>query len=185
MSNNHPPKKKSTTKKTEPALKTDSTQKPEKTSATSEASDLITSSDIKTIKAIADLMAPTIKFHEASRGASQDDIRIYWDVRIVRGESEHFTQTTGSSSFPGALSQNMKANAPAMIQQEVVDKIASPLVAKMQEECQRQNAARMLARQESNSSQVTSGAVSGSDAMAIAENADDSYIPGDDEGDKD
>jgi len=79
----------------------------------------------------------------------------------------------------------MKANAPAMIQQEVVDKIASPLVAKMQEECQRQNAARMLARQESNSSQVTSGAVSGSDAMAIAENADDSYIPGDDEGDKD
>lgn len=185
MSNNHPPKKKSTTKKTEPALKTDSTQKPEKKSATSDTADSITSADIKTIKAIAGLLAPTIKFHEASEDASQDDLRMYWDVRIVRGSAEHFAQTTGSSTFPGALSKKLKANAPAMIQQEVVDKIANPLVAKMQEEGERQNAARMLAMQESNSSQVTAGAVSGSDAMAIAENADDSYIPGDDEGDKD
>jgi hypothetical protein len=40
--------------------------------------------------------------------------------------------SSGSSSLPGALSEKLRPNAASAIQQEVVDKIAIPLVGKMQ-----------------------------------------------------
>jgi len=111
-----------------------------------------------------------------------DDIRVFWDVRIVRGRDEHFAATTGSSSLPGALSSKLKANAPAMIQQEIVDKVAAPLVAAMQNEAERQNKERMLLLEQSEDKTPTAGASGGTDAMDIA--SDNAYIPEDDEGDE-
>jgi len=87
--------------------------------------------------------APVEAFHKAAAAASVDDVRIYWDVRIVRGKDRHFASSEGVSTLPGALSSKMKANGPAMIQQEVVDKIALPLMAAFQAEGERQNAGRM------------------------------------------
>ena len=81
---------------------------------------------------------PLIKFHEATDAFDGDDLRMIWDVRIMRGEDERFVHVQGTSSMPRALAPNMVALAPSMIQQEVNDKILAPLVAAMQTEAEKQ-----------------------------------------------
>jgi hypothetical protein len=78
------------------------------------------------------LLEPVIEFHKPVESATEDDLRIYWDVRVVRGKGETFTHSQGSSSLPRALASNMKALAPALIQQEILEKISMPLTAKLQ-----------------------------------------------------
>lgn len=78
-------------------------------------------------------------FTKSLEGAKQDDLRIYWDVRVIRGADTPFCSLQGSSSLPGALSSKMKAHAPSMAQQEVMDKIAQPLTAVLMEESEVQN----------------------------------------------
>jgi hypothetical protein len=66
-------------------------------------------------------------FTAALKTAKEDDLRLYWDVRLIKGESTPYSSVQGSSSIPGALTDKMLAHAPVMIQQEVMDKIAQPL----------------------------------------------------------
>lgn len=82
---------------------------------------------------------PLTRFHESVAAANGTDIRMYWDVRLVRGEDEAFTQVTGTSSMPGMLSDKLRGHATAQIQQEVLDKITGPLVAAFMEESERLN----------------------------------------------
>jgi hypothetical protein len=84
-------------------------------------------------------MASIGDFHKALEGAKQDDLRMYWDVRIVRGEDTPFASVHGVSTLPGLLSGKMKGHAPSMIQQEVADKIAQPLTAVFMTEGETQN----------------------------------------------
>jgi hypothetical protein len=78
-------------------------------------------------------------FSVALAGAKQDDLRIYWDVRVVRGEDTPYHHVQGTSTLPGMLSAKMKAHAPSMLQQEVMDKIAQPLTAVFMQEGELQN----------------------------------------------
>ncbi len=78
------------------------------------------------------ILQPLIAFHKEVEDASSNDLRIYWDVRVVRGASETFMTSNGSSSLPDALGAKSLPTASSMIQQEVLDKIATPLVGKMQ-----------------------------------------------------
>lgn len=82
---------------------------------------------------------PLIDFHSGVVGVNDSDIRIYWDIRIVRGTDQPFTQVTGTSSMPGMLSDKMRPHAQAQIQQEVADKMAGPLIAAFMEEAEHQN----------------------------------------------
>jgi hypothetical protein len=84
------------------------------------------------------LLEPLTDFHKAAEGATEDDLRIYWDVRVIRGKDSAFAHVTGSSSLPNALASNMKALAPAMIQLEVMEKISRPLTAVFQTEAEQQ-----------------------------------------------
>ena len=84
------------------------------------------------------LLKPLCDFHQSVDGARMDDLRIYWDVRIIRGKDTPFAHVTGSSSLPRVLAYNMVANAPSLIQGEVTDKIMIPLTSVMQEEGERQ-----------------------------------------------
>jgi hypothetical protein len=77
-------------------------------------------------------MGPIIEFHKAVEDADDNDLRMFWDIRILRGSGETFITSTGSSSFPDALGPKQRANAAIAIQQEVHEKIAVPLVGKMQ-----------------------------------------------------
>jgi len=84
------------------------------------------------VQQVMDLLGPMLDFHQSLEAAAEDDLRIHWDVRIVRGKDTPFTHVTGSSSLPKMLAYNMIANAPTRIQQEVVEKILEPLLALMQ-----------------------------------------------------
>jgi hypothetical protein len=65
-------------------------------------------------------------------------LRLYWDVRIVRGRDTSFARVTGTSNLPRALACNMVAIAPTRIQRAVLEKIMEPLTAIMQTEPERQ-----------------------------------------------
>ena len=86
---------------------------------------------------------PIEEFHRAVQSATASDLRLYWDVRIVRGVDTPFARSQGTSTLPGLLSPKMKGHAPSMIQQEVMDKIAQPLTSTMMEEAELQNAGQM------------------------------------------
>lgn len=83
-------------------------------------------------------------FSKALEGAKQDDLRLYWDVRLIRGEDSPFRSVQGVSTLPGLLSSKMKGHAPSMIQQEVIDKIAQPLTAALMQEGEAQNSIQSL-----------------------------------------
>ena len=83
-------------------------------------------------------LEPLNEFHRASQNASKDDLRMYWDVRVVRGDDTPFCHVQGTTSLPLMLAYNMVATAPGKIQEEVTDKIMLPLVARMQQEAEKQ-----------------------------------------------
>lgn len=82
-------------------------------------------------------LQPLTDFHQAVEDASRNDVRIYWDVRLVRGEDTPFSHVHGTSSLPAMLAPNMRPNAPSKIQEEATEKILIPLVSAMQAEVQR------------------------------------------------
>lgn len=92
------------------------------------------------------LLEPLIEFHDSVEGATASDLRIYWDVRVVRAERTPFARVTGSSSLPQALAHNTRVLAPGLIQQEVRDKITTPLTALLQTEVENQTLAELAAR---------------------------------------
>ena len=83
---------------------------------------------------LAEMLAPLVEFHKTSEEASDGDLRLYWDVRIVRGKDTPFMSTSGSSSLPGILATNAALNtAGIVIHQEIEDKVAKPLHGKIQQ----------------------------------------------------
>jgi hypothetical protein len=116
--------------------------------------------------ALAELFAPLLEFHRKAPGKSLDDVRLHWDVRMVRGESEFFARSSGVADLPGLLGEKMKANSPAVIQQEVLDKIATPLMAACQKEGEFQNRDRLLLLANNDASSHPPDAASDGDRMA-------------------
>jgi hypothetical protein len=78
------------------------------------------------------LLDPLLDFLKPVEGATEDDLRIFWDVRVVRGKGSAFAHVTGSSSLPMALASNTKALAPAVVQAELLEKVSRPLTAVLQ-----------------------------------------------------
>ena len=83
-------------------------------------------------EALLKLLGPLIKFHEEQADADEDDLRIFWDVRLVTGKGESFAQFNGSSTMSNALDPTLVNDTEASLEAEVMNKIAKPLVAKMQ-----------------------------------------------------
>lgn len=81
---------------------------------------------------------PIADFHAAVENVSDNDIRIYWDIRIVRGSSTPFTHSTGVTSMPGILSDKLRIHAVSMIEREIGEKVGAPIGAAFMEEAERQ-----------------------------------------------
>ena len=111
--------------KTEKASKKDSTAK------TEEHEDII--------KKVMAMMAPMAEFHEPVADADSKDVRIFWDIRLVKGASTKMAGTTGSASLPGLLTDGQLRNASTIIQDEIAQKIAGPLAYKFQREAEAQS----------------------------------------------
>ena len=82
--------------------------------------------------AVLKLLAPLIEFHTATED-SDEDIRIFWDVRVIRGASAQLAHVSGSSSMPGLLGVKLMAESTSMIISEIDQKVARPLAAKFQD----------------------------------------------------
>jgi len=83
---------------------------------------------LKAIEERSEQLQPLIAFHKAIESSKKDDIRMFWDVKIVQGEDTPFASVQGSSSMPHALARKMVPRAPGNIQNEVDQKIITPLI---------------------------------------------------------
>lgn len=79
------------------------------------------------------MITPLLEFHKVAESAEDADIRLFWDVRLLKGKAEPLVSVKGSSSLPGALRGAQQAKAPTLVYQEIVEKIATPLLARMQD----------------------------------------------------
>jgi hypothetical protein len=82
-------------------------------------------------------ITPVIEFHKAVEDATQDDLRLYWDVRVVRGADTPFAHLTGSTPLPRILASKMRPLAPSILETEITNKILRPLCAMVQTEVER------------------------------------------------
>jgi hypothetical protein len=76
-----------------------------------------------------EVFKPLIEFHKVVEDATDDDMRIYWDVRLVRGKDTPYLHVHGSSTLSSMLAPKLRPHAVGVIQSEVADKISAPLVA--------------------------------------------------------
>lgn len=90
------------------------------------------------LQQLLDQFRPVVEFHQADETAGHDDIRIHWDVRLLRGRGTPFARNTGTSTLPGALADKSLILAPSLIEEEIASKIARPLSGRFQEEIERQ-----------------------------------------------
>ena len=94
------------------------------------------------------MLEPLTTFHQPVEGAADGDVRVHWDLRIVRGKGEFFVHETGTSTLPGLLDQRALKDATSRIQQEVMDKMAAPLIGKMQAEVEEWTSKELVKREE-------------------------------------
>lgn len=88
---------------------------------------------LKPMLAMQEALKPLVEFHQAQDAATSDDLRLYWDVRLVRGPSEVFLSASGQSTLNGALSGSARNTLATQLQDEIMDKIARPLVSRAQD----------------------------------------------------
>lgn len=142
MSNPHQAPKKSPPKKTTPPSSQSSTPDSADNAEPEEFDPALAMQTIHTILAnqqtLADEMRDIRDFHKTLEDASENDMRLYWEVRLIKGKDTAFAITKGTSSLPGLLGPKMRPNAPSMIQQEIVDKIAQPLTASFMSDSERE-----------------------------------------------
>lgn len=96
------------------------------------APDAKESDQAKQILDVLNLLKPLTDFHRAVEDATQNDLRMFWDVRIVRGENTPYCHVHGSSSMPALLADNMLSQASQVLENEATAKIVVPLVSFMQ-----------------------------------------------------
>jgi hypothetical protein len=85
------------------------------------------------LKHLSSILEPLLEFHKAVEHASENDLRLYWDIRLVQGKDTPFTSMSGHSSFPGVLVGSALGQIPASMSREIVEKIAVPLAARLQD----------------------------------------------------
>ena len=73
-------------------------------------------------------LQPLVDFHKAMESSREDDLRMFWDVKVVQGKDTPFASVQGSSSMPKALAPKMAPRAPGNIEKEVFEKIIAPLM---------------------------------------------------------
>jgi hypothetical protein len=117
-----------------------------------------------------------VDFHKSAEKSNDNDLRIYWDVRVLRGSDAPFMHTSGSSSLPGILGEKMRPNATSMIQKEVSDKIASPLVGDLQKMIEDGTFERMEEMERSRLTAADGDFDDALDPMKIAQSYDDAQI---------
>ena len=72
------------------------------------------------------------EFHRTVSDAKKSDARLFWDVRLIRGEEELISVSKGISYIPDLLARHMHVDAPSLLHNEIIEKIARTLVTELQ-----------------------------------------------------
>lgn len=89
------------------------------------------------------LFQPVLDFHQTNAAATDDDIRIMWDVRLIRGKDEAWAHVSGTSTLPGVTAVSRCQMLSSVLQDEIESKISAPLVSRAQEYAQSVNETRI------------------------------------------
>jgi hypothetical protein len=81
-----------------------------------------------TLQEISDMLQPLIDFQDSSVSSRENDLTLYWDIKVVQGKDTLFASTKGSSAMPLALAPKMVMLVPSNIQSEISQKITTPLM---------------------------------------------------------
>lgn len=92
---------------------------------------------METLQQVLTVLTPLIKFHEAAEELTMDDVRMHWDVRVVRGSDTAFAHLKGSSTLHKLLAPEMLLTTTERIELELRDKIVIPMVGIFQTEATR------------------------------------------------
>jgi len=107
------------------------------------------------IQQVMNIIKPLTDFHQAVEDACENDMRLYWDVRLVRGKDTPFKHIHGTSSLPSMFASKRLPHAPSLIQSEVEEKIMMPLTEALMVEVEKITFASLAERK------TTNGFVSG------------------------
>ena len=81
-----------------------------------------------------ELLGPALAFHqEAKANGGDDDIRIFWDFQVVRGKQTPLVVNRGSTVLAACMGEAMFPKLPSLVYDEVVTKIARPLLTQLQD----------------------------------------------------
>lgn len=80
------------------------------------------------------LIKPVTDFHTKAAEAAPNDVHLFWDVRAVRGgtNGEVIAHIIGSSTMSGLLHPGMIQESTSLVENEVMTKVAQPLVSPFQ-----------------------------------------------------
>ena len=106
------------------------------------------SESMEMLKQAIGFLKPLSDFHKVDEAMTQNDVRMYWDIRVVRGQDQHFAHLQGTSTFNNLFAYNMRMGATSMIEHEINEKVTMPLVAKLQEEIERTTFEDLAARKQ-------------------------------------
>ena len=85
------------------------------------------------LQQVASLFEPLIEFHQPDEGMTMDDVKVYWDVRAIRGKDTAFAHIKGTSTLNMMLAPCMMIEAPCRAEQEITDKITKPMAGVFQD----------------------------------------------------
>jgi len=85
-----------------------------------------------------DMFRPLAAFHQGIDDADDGDVRLFWDVTVIRGKDTTIAHLTGSSTFHRMFAYNMSALAPGRLQEELHSKLVMPLTSAVQELVEKQ-----------------------------------------------
>ncbi len=83
--------------------------------------------------ALKPLLGGMAEFHEGVKSTHVEDVRMYWDVRLVQGDGSPLMQISGISTLSGLLHGNAITDAAGKVYQEVEEKVAKPLSQRIQQ----------------------------------------------------
>lgn len=86
---------------------------------------------------VAGLLGSLIEFHKVDEGMTMDDVKIFWDVRAIRGKDTAFAHNKGTSTLNMILAPSMMIEAMPKVEQEIREKIIRPMVGAFQAEVNR------------------------------------------------
>ncbi len=83
-------------------------------------------------------LEPVIETLQSYEGISEHDVTLLWDVKAIQGNGKQFARVRGTSTLNDLLAPHAILNALQRVDEEIMNKIVTPMVGAFQDEANRQ-----------------------------------------------